>query len=246
VSPSQFIVFTCRGADDKIMLSSLNFLPMETWEESLGGPLSAARFAYAQQAGRFAFSRTVSGAGTLGPTSPATGAPTGNVNAQEVRVYQAESGDLLFKLNCLPLSPIGQNFDLSTDGMNILLVRDATIEIYNLPPLTAQDKKELAEVQQREPPVPKSPRVRLRHLVQEEAESTSDAPTASSDSHATPPAGTPAPAATAMTTPVAAAPTTSTAASPTANSGDVETHRKPPSLLNPGEPADSAKKPPQL
>ncbi|HZL27921.1 MAG TPA: hypothetical protein VFC39_15460, partial [Acidobacteriaceae bacterium] len=46
-----------------------------------------------------------------------------------------------------------------------MVVRDGAIEIYNLPPLSKQDKKQLAEVQQLEPQIPTSATVDLRLLV---------------------------------------------------------------------------------
>jgi len=264
VSPSQFVAFSCRGSDDKIMLSSFNFLPMETWEEPFSGALGPAQFAYAPQAGRFALSRMISTAAgplpgsalsPLGTPGPASGMVDSSTS-QEMRVYQAESGDLLVKLNCSPVSRTGQNFDLSADGLNALVVRDGVIEVYRLPPLSAQDKKELAEVQQREPPIPHSNFVRLKHIAREEAESMAEAAPEDGDAPAAPPPATtpvaaapaaaPAPAATPAPAPAATvAASSDPPANAPANAGDVETHRKPPSLLNPGETVENGKKPPE-
>jgi hypothetical protein len=230
VSPSQFVVFSCRGSDDKVMLSSFNFLPMETWEEPFGGPLPPLQFAYAPQSGRFALSRVVLSTPSTAPGTTSVGA--GDPNTQEVRVYQVESGDLLVKLYAAPVSRTGQNFDLSADGLNALVVHDGAIELYRLPPPSEQDKKDLAEVQQKEPPLPHSNLVRLKHLAEEAADSGTEASPA--QSVAAKPAPVSAPAASA-----------SSPANAPANAGDVDTHRAPPSLLNPGETVDNGKKPPQ-
>jgi hypothetical protein len=251
VSPSQFIVFSCRGSDDKIMLSAFDFKPQEMWEEPMGGASPIGRFLYAQQAGRFAIGRITTpvtmatntngrGPSMLGP-GQATGSTQDTTITQEMWIYQVESGDLLLKLPCSPVSHTGQNFDLAPDGLSALVVRDTTIEIYNLPPPSARDKKELAEVQQQEPKIPTATMVDLRHLVEtaEDAEQTAS-PLNSAEAPQSL-AATPQPA----TAPAAVAPAKADT-STTVNEGDVvETHRKPPTLLNPGETVDGAKKPPQ-
>jgi hypothetical protein len=260
VSPSQFVVFSCRGSDDKIMISAFNFASRETWEEPLGGATPFAHFAFAQQAGRFALSRMVTtlAVPSLGPGSSL--APLGSVgdlsdpaSTQEVRIYQVESGDLLLKLACVPVSRSGQNFDLSADGLSALVVRDGAIEIYRLPPPSARDKKDLAEIRALEPPLPHTELVKLTRMLEgaridepavSTAESTqpaapkaaaADANVAAARADAAPPVAAPAAA-------VAAVPA-SPAGDAAATAGDVETHRKPPSLLNPGETIQNAKAP---
>ncbi|HZL27920.1 MAG TPA: hypothetical protein VFC39_15455 [Acidobacteriaceae bacterium] len=46
VSPSQFLVFSCRGSDDRILLSAFDFSPQEMWEEPMGSS-SPTAFLYA-------------------------------------------------------------------------------------------------------------------------------------------------------------------------------------------------------
>jgi hypothetical protein len=238
VSPGQFVVFSCRGSMDNITLSAFDFAPHEMWEESMSGLVPVDQFAYAQQAGRFALSRTdspVNSAAIAGLTPAVQTSST----SQEIRVYQVESGDLLLKLPCSPLARVGQNFDLSADGLNFVILHDGVIELYRLPPLTEQDKKDLAELKQYEPP-PTSGPVQLRRITRAaiEAAAVSEETQEGEKRHATP--IPPAPAATASSTP---APAKIPDNAP-ANAGDVETRRKPPSLLNPGESPDFGKKSP--
>jgi len=249
VSPSQFIVFSCRGSDDKILLSAFDFSPQEMWEEPMGNTTPTG-FLYAPQAGRFALGRTTT---LLPPLNPGgfsvqgalQGNPPDTGMTQEMWIYQVQSGDLLLKLPCSPISHTGQNFDLAPDGLSALVVREGAIEVYSLPPLSKQDKKQLAEVQQLEPKLPMSTAVDLRLLVHP-IDDTEDA-------EATPPPATAAPTPTVPPPVVSAvAPSAPTLPAPTApvdaaaNMGDVtETHRKPPSLLNPGETVDGGKKQPQ-
>jgi hypothetical protein len=265
VSPSQFVVFSCRGSDDKIMISAFNFASRETWEEPLGGATPFAHFAFAQQAGRFALSRMVTtlAVPSLGPGSSL--GPLGSVgdlsdpaSTQEVRIYQVESGDLLLKLSCVPVSRSGQNFDLSADGLSVLVVRDGAIEVYRLPPPSARDKKDLAEIRALEPPLPHTELVKLTRMLagapmEEPAVSTAEStqPAAPKSTTADPDGSNVAAVRADAAAPVAA-PVTAVAVAPAspagdaaATVGDVETHRKPPSLLNPGETIQNAKAPKQ-
>jgi hypothetical protein len=226
VSPSQFVVFSCRGSNDNLTLSAFDFAPHEMWEEPMSGSVPFDQFVYAQAAGRFALSRMTTGIsdGTVLGLSP-----NGPSSTQEVRVYQVESGDLLMKLACSPGSRRGQNFDMSEDGLSFLAVRNGVIEVYPLPPLSAQDKKDLAEVQKFEP-LPNTSPVRLRQIAQEAAE---EARQETVDHTAV---------STAVAEPVAVAAPKAGSASATVDVGDPQGKRKPPSLLYPGETVEGGKK----
>ena len=251
VSPSQFVVFSCRGSNEKIMISAFNFLAHETWEELLSGSTPFANFAYSPAAGRFAISRTVSTVtlaadGAAMPTLGPVGGGIDPTTTQDVRVYQAESGDLLLKLPCTPVMRTGQNFDLASDGLSLLAVRDGTIEVYALPPLSERDKKELAEVQMREPPLPHSSQVKLRQLVDQAGDAAVEAESGLGGADHPEAAVAPGPAVVAAAPAAPVSPAKTTPADAPANVGDVqEAHRKAPSLLSPGEPAENAKKPKQ-
>ncbi|HEY5330258.1 MAG TPA: hypothetical protein VIJ79_10270 [Acidobacteriaceae bacterium] len=248
VSPSQFLVFSCRGSDDRILLSAFDFSPQEMWEEPMGSS-SPTAFLYAQQAGRFALSRITSiaplasGPASLTGPGPWQGADGDLTTTQEISIYQVESGDLLLKLPCSPVSRTGQNFDLAPDGLSAMVVRNGAIEIYNLPPLSKQDKKQLAAVQQLEPQIPTSATVELHLLVHPVEDADDAAATQPSPAKPQPQPVAPPIAAAAPSAPTLSAPAASTAAA--ANEGDVSVlHRKPPTLLNPGETVDGAKNPP--
>ena len=265
VSPSQYVAFTCRGSDDRVMLSAFDFEPHEMWEEPLSGTSPYAQFAFAQQAGRFAISRTVSGGPSNSAASTNTGIPPDPALVQEVKIYQTESGDLLLKLICTPTFRTGQNFDLASDGLSVVIVRDGAIELYRLPPLSPRDAKELAAVQQHEPSPAKSARIELQKMLKDAAAEAveADAETAAEvrekavvTANTPPPAAAAAPPAqatketNATKADGAPLPTATTAASTppanaSANEGDAESVRKPPSLLNPGEAAENQKKDPK-
>ncbi len=128
---------------------------------------------------------------------------------QDVRVYQTQTGDLLLKIDCSPVHRSSENFDLSPDGMRLAVVRKAAVEIYRLPELTRLDIDDLAELQKTAPP-PGTGQVDLAGLTDAAQNAPSTSATVSGNA---PPA-------------------------PANVSGDVQTGRPPPSLLNPGEKAE--------
>ncbi len=219
LGPAEFLAMSCRGSADSMVAKVFDFAPHEIWEEPMGGTLPLDQFANAEAAGRFAVSLLVpqSGGATAVPTTGLTAA-----TAQEVRVYQTESGDLLLKVVVTPTSRTGQNFDLSPDGRSLVVLREGAIEVYALPALSAGDAKDLAEVRGFAPAVPvKEREISLKRLmvrsveegVREEVEEK--------------PAAVAAPVADGAAADAAVA-----------NEGDVQTvRRKPPSLVGPGEAA---------
>jgi len=148
VSRFEFLAFTCRGSDARVRMRSYGMDGHETWEETLNGTYGVPELAYAPAAGRFALSRIVSPAGDLnfGQVIP-DGA------TQEVRVYQTESGDLLLRVPMSPVTRYAENFDLTEDGLVAAVVNAGVIEVYKLPPPSAQDVKDLAEAKSFSPPV---------------------------------------------------------------------------------------------
>jgi hypothetical protein len=212
VSASEYVAMTCMGGDDHIKIASYGLDGHETWEEGVGD-FGVPTFVHAFGAGRFALSHsTVSTGGVTSSGLPAE-AP---ITRQEVRVYQNASGDLLLKVICVPAYKTAENFDLSEDGSQLLVAQGANLAVYTLPPLSKQDRADMAEVAKFAPP-PGSGPVLLNRLTRG-ADSSEKA-------SALPAPPTPAPA------PVAA--------HAEAVSGDAEAApRKPPTLLNPGEKAE--------
>ena len=247
LSRSQFLAETCRGSDQQPTLAAYGFDGHENWEEQFGEALQPPVLALAPQAGRFAMSRL------MASSSGQTGNSTLNGDdpiAQEIRVYQTESGDLLLHLQSAPAARTAENFDLSPDGRTLIVMAPQTLDLYRLPELTAKDRKELAEVQSMTPPEGAGP-VGLARIARpvdapmnaaeerhEPALASRAEPGASGAGEAAPTA-TPAPsppAPTAADSVTAANPGGAAGeASPKADSAAPGTTRKAPTLLNPGE-----------
>ena len=100
-------------------------------------------FSFAPAAGRFAFGRTTTAAIVGDAAIASVGA--GQYSSDVVTVFQTDSGKQIFRLECSPVLPAGQNFALSPDGADLALIRNSAIEIYHLPPLSAKDRAGIAK-----------------------------------------------------------------------------------------------------
>jgi hypothetical protein len=61
-----------------------------------------------------------------------------DVVAQKVGVFDTESGKLELVKDASPVLSAGHNYALSSDGRRFAILREGAIEIYDLPPVTAQ------------------------------------------------------------------------------------------------------------
>ncbi|QMV17907.1 hypothetical protein GOB94_03765 [Granulicella sp. 5B5] len=129
----------------------------ETWEEDFGD-FGAPVFAYAPEAGRFAFSRRVSDPVPVNPVAVGVAAPPDTtVDRQSVRVYQSVSGELLLKVDAFPAMKTMENFALAEDGSELAVVREGAVEVFHLPALKVRDKGDIAEAAKLAPPADEGP-----------------------------------------------------------------------------------------
>jgi hypothetical protein len=145
----EFVAMTCHGGDDHVHIASYGLDGKETWEESLGD-FGAPTFAFAPPSARFAISHVSEAA--LPPMASVNAPEPEAVAHQEVRVYQNASGDLLLRAECTPVFKTAENFDLSPEGMEVVVIRNGAVAVYKLPELSAQDREDMAEVEKFTPP----------------------------------------------------------------------------------------------
>jgi hypothetical protein len=151
VSPSEFVAFGCRGADDSLQLSGFNLRGDFIWQINFSDLQAYPSIVSAVPAGRFAFSRTVVTANVFGLETPSSD----QLSAQEIRVIQTYNGRQLLKVNATPIQRAGQNFALAPDGLSLTvihdtpaqrdgeIVHDTALEVYPLPPLSSKDVSEV-------------------------------------------------------------------------------------------------------
>ncbi len=245
VSAGEFITFGCRGGGTRQQLAAFNLRGDEMWEQTLSGTYLSPNFAYAPAVGRFALSRLLVVAAAINTDTLSSS----EVTAQNVDVYQIESGKQLLHLESSPIARAGQNFAFSPDGLNFAITHDGAIEIYRLPPLSAKDQAaiQLAAAAAPEPnevPVDLSETVSQQEKAKKQASAasqTSIPKTTQPSPEPQPPIGTPAQASPEpqqpIATPAQPAPEPHQPQAPPAPSGDAppDQPRQPPTLYNPGE-----------
>ncbi|HEX4154925.1 MAG TPA: hypothetical protein VHY48_04880 [Acidobacteriaceae bacterium] len=247
VSGFEYVAFACQGTADRVKLEAFGMDGHEMWEEGFGAMFGPPSFAYAPSAGRFAMSRISS---ALGEGAEWTTIP--DDASQEVRVYQTESGDLLLRAPCSPVIGTAENFDLSEDGRLAVVVNGGSIQVYQLPAPSAQDRKDLKLAASFAPPKADGP-VKLTRLLKSAAAAAKDEAAAAAGTQGAA-AGSGAAAVQGAGAPVAGAASGGSGAAAGSTVGSAgavgnapaqakgsdkaaagEAARKPPSLLEPGE-----------
>ena len=160
VSHSEFVAFGCRGSADKQDIAGFNLKGDAMWQQNFFDVQSEPAFAFAPAVGRFALERTI-----VSTMDSMAAVASGEVNSQEVRVYQTYNGKQLFRTDCTPAVKAGQNFALSPDGLRLAVLREAmvshkatadydaytakeaAVEIYALPALNGKDEAAVKEAQ---------------------------------------------------------------------------------------------------
>lgn len=138
VSNFEFIGVGCRGEATHSELGAFDLAGKALWVMVLAGESNSPSLRSAPRGGRFAYGRLLT---TMG-SGPMSNTPD-TVLGQELQVFQTSSGRPLAKIVVIPPHQAGLNFDLSPDGMRLAVAQGKSIEIFNLPKPTAQEKKEL-------------------------------------------------------------------------------------------------------
>ena len=144
VSESTFVATGCRGTDDRRLLSGFDLLAQANWVFTTDDPpLWAALSTDASGSGRFAFRNAQEPAITsANEDNPA------DHHTQSVRVYEFQGGVELLRVPVIPAQRAGLNFDLSPNGQQLAVLQNRALEVYTLPPLSAENRREEAREQQ--------------------------------------------------------------------------------------------------
>jgi hypothetical protein len=151
ISPSEFVVFGCRGSEDRLDLAGFNLHGDLIWQINFSDDQAYPSMVSAVSAGRFALSRTITTMHVYGSETPSSS----QLTAQEVRVIQMYNGRQLLRVTASPIQRAGQNFALSPDGLSLTVIHDnvtihggdeshsTEIQIYKLPKLSSQDEAQI-------------------------------------------------------------------------------------------------------
>jgi len=172
VSRSEFVAFGCHTTHTQQVIGGFNMRGEEMWEQNLSDTYVAPMFVFAPAAGRFAMSRLISRDPFMREEASLTPQLVG---PQTVVVYQTDSGKQILRVDCSPIERAGQNFALSADGLNLAVIRNEVLEIYSLPPLTAEEKKAVQLAKASEPEATDAI-VHFAQAASAEAESSTERP----------------------------------------------------------------------
>ncbi len=142
-SDTEFFAFGCRGGEDRRLLGGFNLLAEARWVFTLDDPPLWLATESSPSTGRFAVRNTL----TTSPAQESDRLDRGELRAQEVRVYSSREGDELLRVVCSPEQKPRGNFSLSSDGLRLAVLHGDQLEIYDLQPLSGEDRKLLEREQ---------------------------------------------------------------------------------------------------
>jgi len=70
-----------------------------------------------------------------------------DVFRQEIQVFDTASGNSVLSISVTPAVTTGQNFSLSSDGRRLALLRASALELFDLPPMSAEEQTRFASLQ---------------------------------------------------------------------------------------------------
>ncbi len=137
VSDAEFFAFGCRGGEDRKLMGGFNLLAEAKWVFTTDDAPLWLGVSNAPVAGRFAVRNTLTSVQAMENERLSAN----DIRAQEVRVYSSREGQELLRAYCGPAQRADGNFALSPDGLHLAVLHGGQLEIYDLPPVSPEDRK---------------------------------------------------------------------------------------------------------
>lgn len=137
VSRSEFIAFGCRGGQDRRSIGGFNLRGEQMWEQMFTESYTRPELSLPETGGRFALGRMV----TAVPVDGSMALGASEVSAEQVQVYQTESGRVLLNLSLTPVLLAGGNFSMAPDGSALAVINNGAVEVYGLPEPNGKERK---------------------------------------------------------------------------------------------------------
>ncbi len=128
------VMSTCPERGDDHLFQAISLQGKKLWNYRWDSHYIWPTTAASQSGGKIAFSTLKVGH----PVSALDPIDETDLQAQRVEVVDAATGRLELTQYATPVLSAGQNYALSPDGGQFAVLRDNAIEIYNLPPATAE------------------------------------------------------------------------------------------------------------
>jgi hypothetical protein len=126
------IVGCYLDADDR-PVDAISIDGRELWRDRWANKYIWGWFTFAENGSRFAYESVQ----VTHSISAFDALDQDDIAAQFVGVYDTESGKLVLVRDTSPILSAGQNVALSPDGMHFAVLRNAAIELYDLPPVSS-------------------------------------------------------------------------------------------------------------
>ena len=137
ISDAEFFAYGCRGGEDRRLMGGFNLMAEAKWVFTTDDPPLWLSVDAAPAVGRFAMRNTV----TSVPMPEEELRFGDDIRGQEVRVFGDRLGNELLRVTASPTQRPDGNFALAPDGLRLAVLHDTQLEIYNLPPIDAADRK---------------------------------------------------------------------------------------------------------
>ncbi len=132
LSESVTLINTCTSSSDDHRVIAASLDGRQLWQQVWASRYIWPSFSFAADGSRFAFgSLQVShDVGVMDPVNEE------DIRSQLVGVFDTQSGKLRLVKNATPIISAGQNFALDDNGTRFAILRDAAVEVYDLPRAT--------------------------------------------------------------------------------------------------------------
>lgn len=137
VSDAEFFAFGCRGGEDRRLMGGFNLMAEAKWVFTTDDEPLWLAVDSSVQTGRFAVRSTLTTVNMQGYDKP----DQDEIRGEEIRVYGNREGDELLRVTATPVQRPSGNFAMSPDGLRLAVLQGASLNLYDLPPLSSADRK---------------------------------------------------------------------------------------------------------
>lgn len=137
ISTTAVMIASCGPNTPDLYLDAWTIDGKKLWQGRRDGTLALPNVVPALDGNRFAIA-------LLHLSHPATTPESitdGDVESQQVQVFDTKSGALLLATDASPILAAGQNFALSADGTRLAVLRNGVIDVYEIPSTPLEQKK---------------------------------------------------------------------------------------------------------
>jgi VWFA-related protein len=160
-SDHSLLIGRCATVNCDYSVTSFSVTGRRLWRQRWSRFRSFPAVAYDQDGGRFGVStlQVAPAENTAKPGVPAYDPDDAfdldpsqlDIFQQDIQVFETASGNPAFSLTVMPAVQSGRNFSLSADGRRLAVLRGDKLELFDLPPISAEERTKSAELKTEAP-----------------------------------------------------------------------------------------------